>query len=43
MKFLHQMFNVLTLLLDDALMPATTLTNYCCNSLLHSVTFHKVV
>jgi len=26
MQFLHQMFNVSTLLLDDALKPATTLT-----------------
>jgi len=27
MQFLHQMFNVSTLLLGDALKPATTLTN----------------
>jgi len=41
------MFNVSALLLDDVLKPATPLTNGASmkrwDSLLHSVTFHKVV
>ena len=50
LQFLHQMLNVSTLLLDDSFKPATLLTNGVamwsmkrCDSLLHSVTFHKVV
>jgi len=34
MQFLHQMFNVSTLLLDDALKPATPLTNGAINETL---------
>jgi len=41
------MFNVSTLLLDDAFKPAMPLTNGMINEMLrqcaHSVTFHKVV
>jgi len=49
MQFLHQMSNVSTLLLDDALKLATPLTNgvMMINKTLrqfaHSVTYHKVV
>jgi len=48
LQFLHQMFNVSILLLNDAFNPATPLTNCViilkrCDSLPHSVTFHKVV
>jgi len=35
MQFLHQMFNVSTLLLDDALKPAMPLTNGAINKMLH--------
>jgi len=41
MQFLHQMFNVSALLLDDALKPATPLTNGAINETLrqpHSMT-----
>ena len=34
MQFLHQMFNVSALLLDDALKPATPLTNGAINETL---------
>jgi len=34
MQFLHQMFNVSALLLDDALKPATTLANDAINEML---------
>ena len=38
------MFNVSALLLDDALKPATPLTNGAINETLrHTLTFHKVV
>ena len=40
MQFIHQMFNVSDLLLDDALKPATPLTNGAINE---ALTFHKVV
>jgi len=43
MRFLHQMFNVSALLLDDALKPATPLTNGAINEtvILLSVCFIK--
>ena len=34
LQFLHQMFNVFALLLDDALKPATPLTNVAINEML---------
>ena len=40
MQFLHQMFNVSALLLDDALKQATPLTNGAINE---TLIFHKVV
>ena len=40
LQFLHQTFNVSALLLDDALKPATPLTNGAINE---TLTFHKVV
>jgi len=40
LRFLHQMFNVSALLLDDTLKPATPLTNGKINK---TLTFHKVV
>ena len=44
LQFLHQMFNVPALLLDDALKPATPLTNGAINETLRRhLTFHKVV
>jgi len=47
LQFLHQMFYVSALLLDDALKLAAPLTNGMinerCDSLPHKVTFHKVV
>jgi len=44
LQFLHQMFNVSTLLLDDALKPATPLTNDAINEMLrHTLECHKVV
>ena len=37
LQFLHQMFNVSALLLDDALKPATPLTNGAISETLHRV------
>ena len=39
MQFLHQMFNVSALLLDDALKPATPLTNGAINETLRQFDF----
>ena len=39
LQFLHQMFNVSTLLLEDALKPATPLTN----GAIYENEFHKVL
>jgi len=42
LQVLHQMFNVSALLLDDALKPATPLTNVFIVAF-KTLTFHKVV